>query len=71
MNLKEAIEYTHSIGIVAEDLDELVIDMKCQEASDINNGGTEDQLKYLVEKLGEEHLKQVLDDLALECNSFQ
>jgi len=47
-----------------EDLDELVHDFKSGEASAINNGGLEDQLKFLTQKMGGEvSLKRELVDM--------
>jgi hypothetical protein len=41
-------------------LDDVVHDIKSEEASSINNGGPDGQVRYLVEQLGEEEaLKQV------------
>ena len=44
------------------DLDEEVHDDKADEASDINNEGTESQIRYLVERRGDEWLKQILKE---------
>jgi hypothetical protein len=37
-------------GMLEEELDELVIDAKCSEASEINNRGREAQIAYLLGK---------------------
>lgn len=44
----------------SEQLDEFVIDMKDNEASDINNGGVDDQFDYLAETAG---LDWILNEL--------
>ena len=43
-----------------EDLDDLVHDAKSQEASDINNGGLEDQFNYLAKFYGLKELEKML-----------
>jgi hypothetical protein len=43
------------------DLDELVIELKCSEASNINNEGVEGQLRYCVEQLGREGVLKEMD----------
>lgn len=44
-------------------LDEKVIDLKCGEASDINNGGFEAQLQYLLDSgVSEEDIRQAIEE---------
>ncbi len=50
-------------GLQPEDLDELVHELASGVAADINNGGLEEQARYLVERLGTEHAERQLDEL--------
>lgn len=50
--LKKLVSWAEARGIAPEDLDELVYEFKAAEASDINNGGLEAQLRYLLECCG-------------------
>lgn len=40
-------------------LDDLVLDLKCFEASRLNNDGLEDQVRYILAQLGDEGLRQM------------
>jgi hypothetical protein len=55
-----------SAGLEPEDLDELVHELASSVAADINNGGLDEQIKYLVEGLGAEHAERQLDGLIEE-----
>jgi len=46
-----------------EDLDDIVHDLTASVAADVNNGGLEDQIAYLVDGLGAEHAERQLDEL--------
>ena len=46
--MEELIKQLHDHGITSEDLDDMVHDMKAAEAAEINNGGIEDQVEYLI-----------------------
>jgi hypothetical protein len=50
-------------GLVAEDLDDLIHDLASSVAADVNNGGLEDQLRYLVDGIGAQHTERQLDEL--------
>ena len=50
-------------GLESEDLDETVHELASGVAADANNGGLEEQLRYLVERLGAEHAERQLDEL--------
>jgi len=43
----------------AEDLDEHIHELKCEEAADINNSGIDTQLEYLYEKAGADWLIEI------------
>lgn len=48
----------------SEDLDEVVHDVASRSPSDINNGGLEDQIEYLVGALGAKDAKREIEKLA-------
>lgn len=50
-------------GLVAEDLDELVRELASSIAADVNNGGLEDQIAYLVVGLGAQPAERQIDEL--------
>src|SRR5690606_27458149 len=58
------------------ELDEMVYDLKCKEASDINNGGREGQLVYLCKK-GQDYLDifnwttEQLDDAVISIKEYE
>jgi len=52
-----------SAGIQPEELDEMVHELASSVAADVNNGGLEDQIRYLVEGLGAKYAERQLDDL--------
>jgi hypothetical protein len=54
----------HEQKIAPEDLDEIVHDLKSQEASQINNEGTDRQLGFLVESLGTTVTESMLLEVA-------
>jgi hypothetical protein len=54
----------HEQKIVPEDLDEMVHDLKSEEASRINNEGTDRQLGFLVESLGTRVTESMLREVA-------
>lgn len=48
-DLKELLRLVEAAGITEEDLDELVHELKSEEAAEINNRGLEAQLEYILE----------------------
>ena len=50
-------------GLKSEDLDEIVHDLAASIAADANNGGLEEQFRYLVAGLGGQHAERQLDEL--------
>jgi hypothetical protein len=50
-------------GLQPEDLDDLVHEFAASIASDVNNGGLEDQIAYLVAGLGAQHTERQIDEL--------
>jgi hypothetical protein len=59
-------EKAESAGLQPEDLDETVHELASSVAADVNNGGLEEQVRYLVEGLGAEHAEQQIDELIKE-----
>lgn len=55
-----------SAGLEPEDLDELVHELASSVAADINNGGLDEQIKYLVEGLGAQYAERQIDGLVEE-----
>ena len=53
-------------GLQPEDLDEMVHELASSIASDTNNGGVEEQVKYLVKEMGAQHTERQIDELIEE-----
>jgi len=52
MDPDDIINILFEAGVDSEDLDELIHDFKSSEAADINNGGLDSQVLYLVDAVG-------------------
>jgi hypothetical protein len=61
--VQRLVDKAEAAGLQPEDLDDLVHDLASGVASDTNNGGLDEQLRYLVEGLGAEHTERQIDDL--------
>ncbi len=46
-----------------EELDEIVHEFAASVAADVNNGGFDEQIAYLVDGLGAQHTERQLDEL--------
>jgi hypothetical protein len=55
--------HTEASGLKAEDLDDVVHELAASVAADVNNGGLEDQIRYLVDGLGAQHTEQQIDEM--------
>ena len=55
-------------NLKAEDLDELVHEFAASVAANVNNGGMEDQLRYLVDGLGAQHTERQIEALNEKAN---
>ena len=55
-----------SAGLQPEDLDETVHDLTSSTASDINNGGLDAQVRYLVKEMGPEEAERQVGKLIAE-----
>jgi hypothetical protein len=65
-SVERLVNKVESAGLKPEDLDEAVHETTSALAADINNGGVEDQVRYLVQELGAEYAEQQLDQLIEE-----
>ena len=61
--VERLVEKADSAGLKPEDLDELVHELASSIAADINNGGLEEQVKYLAQEMGAEQVERQLDEL--------
>jgi hypothetical protein len=59
-------EKVNAAGLEPEDVDDLVHEFASSVAADVNNGGLEDQITYLVDGLGAQHAERQLDELIEE-----
>ena len=66
MDLSALRKLVDELQIDSLDMDELVIDVHMANASNINNGGVDEQLKYLMEQYqgNPEELKMLIEALA-------
>jgi hypothetical protein len=64
--VERLVNKADTAGLAAEDLDEVVHELAASVAADVNNGGLEDQIRYLVDGLGAEHTERQIDELIEE-----
>jgi hypothetical protein len=57
------VDKVSAAGLEPEDLDDLVHELAASVAADVNNGGLDEQIAYLIEGMGAEHAEQQLDQL--------
>jgi len=57
------VDKTEAAGLEPEDLDEIVHEVAASIAADVNNGGLDDQIRYLVDGMGVQQTERQLDDL--------
>jgi hypothetical protein len=62
-DVQKMLDWMAEKRVQSEDLDELVHDIKSKEASQINNGGLERQVQFLLECMEIEELKSGLYEL--------
>jgi hypothetical protein len=60
--LDELTLWAQQCGLEDLDVDELIHDLLSRQASDINNGGLESQIRYLIESCGAGHAREMLQD---------
>jgi hypothetical protein len=56
------VAWMQSLGLEADDLDELVHETVSQQASAINNGGLQAQIEFLVRAYGRERARSLIED---------
>ena len=61
--IERLVDKADAAGLEPEDLDELVHEFAASIAADINNGGLDDQIRYLVDGMGVQQTERQLDDL--------
>ena len=61
--IERLVDKADAAGLEPEDLDEIVHEFAASIAADVNNGGLEDQIRYLVDGMGVQHTERQLDDL--------
>jgi len=61
--IERLVDKAEAAGLVPEDLDELVHELAASVAADVNNGGLDDQIRYLVDGMGVQQTERQLDDL--------
>jgi hypothetical protein len=61
--VQRLVDKAEAAGLQPGDLDDLVHDLASGVASDTNNGGLDEQFRYLVEALGVEDAERQLDEL--------
>jgi hypothetical protein len=69
--VKQLTDRAEAAGLQPEDLDELVHDLASGVASGVNNGGLDEQVGYLVEKLGVQGAEQQIGELIEEHKERQ
>jgi hypothetical protein len=61
--IQRLVGKAEAAGLEPEDVDELVHELAASIAADINNGGLDDQIRYLVDEMGVEQTEKQIDDL--------
>jgi hypothetical protein len=61
--IQTLVAHAQQNHLTEPDLDELVHELKSKEASSINNGGIQEQIKYIVEQLGPTEAMKAVDEL--------
>jgi hypothetical protein len=64
--VERLVEKASAAGLEPEDMDETVHELASSIAADINNGGLDEQVRYLVEEMGAEHTERQIDELIQE-----
>jgi hypothetical protein len=62
-NVKVLVAHAKQNHMDESDLDELVQELKAEEAATINNGGLTEQITYIIEKLGPTGAMEKIDKL--------
>ena len=59
--IERLVDKTDAAGLKPEDLDEIVHEFAASIAADVNNGGLEEQIRYLVEGMGAQHTERQIE----------
>ncbi len=66
-DVEELAAWAAGLGLEAEDLDDLVHDAYSRQASEVNNGGLDSQVRFLIESYGTGGARSLLSDLRPEA----
>jgi hypothetical protein len=61
--VERLVDKADAADLQPEDIDELVHEFAASVAADVNNGGLEDQIRYLVEGIGAKQTERQIDEL--------
>lgn len=61
--IERLVDKADAAGLEPEDLDDIVHEFAASIAADVNNGGLDDQITYLVDGMGVQQTERQLDDL--------
>jgi len=61
--IERLVDKADAAGLESEHLDEIVHEFAASVAADVNNGGLEDQIRYLVDGIGVQHTERQIDEL--------
>ena len=64
--IESLVAKADAAGLQPEDIDDLVHEFAASVAADVNNGGLDDQIRYLVEGIGAQHTERQIDELIQE-----
>ena len=64
--VERLVDKVDKAGLQPEDLDEMVHELASSIASDTNNGGVDEQVKYLVKEMGAQGTERQIDELIEE-----
>ena len=62
-SIRNLVDHVQKNHLTEPDLDDFIHELKSQKAASINNGGINEQVKYLIEKLGPTEAKTEIDKL--------
>jgi hypothetical protein len=62
MTTDELVALAEGIGLTPEDLDEAVHETASKRASEVNNGGLEAQIDYLIDAFGPQGARSVIEE---------
>jgi hypothetical protein len=65
--IQRLVDKADAAGLEPEDLDETVHELAASIATDANNGGLENQIRYMVAEMGAQHTDRQIEDL-IEAN---